>query len=214
MSNNNEKNGNNEFDFLLELAKEIGATDARIISSDKVVVEERVVLKCKSGCHMYGHKFVCPPFTPTPSEFQKMLNEYKDVLIVKFRAKVTADEDVGRSLLKNLCAPGISADLKERTDKFWEVWNEDKNRFLYAMLELEKAAFNRGYTLALALSPGSCVLCKKCNIEGGTCTHLSKARYPEHALGVNMKKTLQNIGMPVKFPFEGSPEGVGMLLIE
>jgi predicted metal-binding protein len=40
------------------------------------------------------------------------------------------------------------------------------------------------------------------------------ARYPEHALGVNVKKTLKNIGMSIKFPFEKHPEGIGMLLID
>lgn len=202
-----------EFSFLLRQASSLGATEARIISSDKIVVEDRVLLKCKSGCHWYGHKLVCPPFTPTPDEFRRMLKEYENVLIVKFRARAEAEEDIGRSLLKNLCAPDVSPEVRNRTDEFWDVWNEDKRRFLLSMLELEKAAFNRGYTLALTLVPGSCTLCKKCNVEGG-CTHPSMARYPEHALGVNVKKTLRNAGMSVKFPFEKNPEGVGMLLIE
>jgi predicted metal-binding protein len=47
-----------------------------------------------------------------------------------------------------------------------------------------------------------------------TCTHPTMARYPEHALGVNVKKTLKNAGMSIKFPFEKHPEGVGMLLID
>ena len=81
------------------------------------------------------------------------------------------------------------------------------------MLELEKAAFNRGCTLAVALTAGSCTLCEKCNMEG-TCVHPTMARYPEHGLGVNVKKTLKKIGMSVKFPFERNPEGIGMLLIE
>ncbi len=82
-----------------------------------------------------------------------------------------------------------------------------------AMLALEKAAFNEGYPLAIALTAGSCTLCEKCNMEG-TCTHPSMARYSEHALGVNVKKTLKNIGMSITFPFEIHPEGIGMLLID
>lgn len=202
-----------EFDFLLREAKRLGALEAKITSPSKIVVENRVVFKCKSGCHLYGHKFVCPPFIPTPNEFRVILKEYGHVLIAKFQAEAEAEEDVGRNLLKNLCAPDTPPDLKDRTKKFWEVWNGDKRRILLAMLEMEKAAFNRGYTLALALTAGSCTLCEKCNMEG-TCTHPSMARYSEHALGVNVKKTLKNIGMTVKFPFEKHPEGIGMLLIE
>jgi len=81
------------------------------------------------------------------------------------------------------------------------------------MLELEKDAFNRGYTLALSLTAGSCTLCAKWNMEA-TCTHPTMARYPEHALGVNVKKTLKNAGMSIKFPFVKHPEGIGMLLID
>ena len=40
------------------------------------------------------------------------------------------------------------------------------------------------------------------------------ARYPEHALGMNVKKTLKNAGMSIKFAFEKHPEGIGMLLID
>ena len=203
-----------ELDFLLELARNLGAVEAKIISSDKIVVEDRVVLKCRSGCHLYGQKFVCPPFTPTPDEFRKMLKEHEHVLITKFRAESEAEEDVSKSLLRNRFDPDICLELKERTKQFFDAWDEDKRRFHLKMLELEKAAFNRGYTLALAFTPGSCALCPKgCNMKGA-CTHLSMARYPEHALGINIKKTLSNVGMSIKFPFEKNPETVGTLLIE
>ena len=162
---------------------------------------------------MYGHKFVCPPYTPTPDEFRKMLKEYENILIVKFPADAEAEEDVGRNLLKNQCSPETLPDLRDQTKKFWDVWNGDKRRILLAMLELEKAAFNRGYTLAFALTAGSCTLCEKCNMDG-SCTHPTMARYAEHALGVNVKKTLMNAGMSIKFPFEKHPEGLGMLLID
>jgi len=202
-----------EFGFLLEEAKKLGALEAKIISSDKVVIEDRVLLKCRTGCDSYGKKFICPPFTPTPDEFRKMLKEYKKVLIAKFPVEAEAKEDVGRSLQKNQCSPEPPLDLREQTNKFWEMWSGDKRRILLSMLELEKEAFNRGYTLALSLAAGSCALCAKCNMEA-TCTHPTMARYPEHALGVNVKKTLKKAGMSIKFPFESHPEGIGMLLID
>jgi predicted metal-binding protein len=36
----------NKFDFLKDLALELGATEAKIIPANEVVVENRVVLKC------------------------------------------------------------------------------------------------------------------------------------------------------------------------
>jgi len=213
MSKQRAKGKAKEFDFFLEEAKKLGALEAKIINSDEVVIEDRVLLKCRTGCDSYGKKFVCPPFTPTPDEFRKMLKEYRKVLIVKFPAGAEAEDDVGRSLQKNQCSPEILPDLRERTNKFFDVWNADKRRILLAILQLEKTAFNRGYTLALSLTAGSCTLCAKCNMEA-TCTHPTMARYPEHALGVNVKKTLKKAGMSIKFPFERHPEGIGMLLID
>ncbi len=202
-----------KFQFLVKEARRLGAVEAKIVTPGKVVVEDRVLLKCRTGCNMYGHKFVCPPHTPTPQEFRKILREYRAILVAKFPAEAEADEDVGRSLVKNLCAPDTPADLRTRTKEFWDTWGGDKRRILLAMLSLEKAAFDQGCTLAIALTAGSCVLCEKCNMEG-TCVHPSMARYPEHALGVNVKKTLKNLGMSITFPFEKHPEGIGMLLID
>jgi predicted metal-binding protein len=202
-----------EFDFLIEEAKRLGALEAKLIAPDKIVVENRVLLKCQYGCDSYGRKFVCPPYTPTPDEFRKILKEYQNVLVVKFPARAEAREDVGRSLLKNQFGPDTAPDIRERTRMFWDTWNDDKRRILLAMLDLEKAAFNRGYTLAFAFTAGACSLCEKCNLEG-TCTHPTMARFSEHAVGVNVKKTLKNAGISVSFPFERSPEGIGMLLID
>ena len=213
MQKRNPKQKASPFQFLVEEAGRLGAVEAKIVTPSKVVVEDRVLLKCKTGCNMYGQKFVCPPHTPTPQEFRKILEEYRAILIAKFPAEAEADEDVGRSLVKNLYDPDTPADLRTRTKEFWDTWGGDKRRILLAMLALEKAAFNEGYTLAIALTAGSCTLCEKCNMEG-TCMHPSMARYSEHALGVNVKKTLKNIGMLITFPFEKHPEGIGMLLID
>jgi len=82
------------------------------------------------------------------------------------------------------------------------------------MLELEKAAFNRGYTFALAFTNGSCRLCEVCNTASGICIHPSRARISEHAVGVNIVKTAKEAGMELKFPVSGHPEPMTLLLIE
>ena len=38
--------GLEKFEFLRKMALEMGAVDAKIITTDKVVVEDRIVLKC------------------------------------------------------------------------------------------------------------------------------------------------------------------------
>ena len=48
--------GLEKFDFLRKKALKMGAVDAKIITADKVVVEDRIVLKCKVGCPNYGKR--------------------------------------------------------------------------------------------------------------------------------------------------------------
>jgi predicted metal-binding protein len=72
------------FAFLEKTAKDLGAIDAKAISASQVFVENRVPLKCRTGCIGYGKKLTCPPFVPTANEFRKILSEYRYVLLVKF----------------------------------------------------------------------------------------------------------------------------------
>jgi predicted metal-binding protein len=82
------------------------------------------------------------------------------------------------------------------------------------MLELERTAFNAGNTFALAFVNGSCRLCESCNVKGGICLHPTQARIPEHAVGVNMVATAEKAGMPIRFPVQGHPELMALLLID
>ena len=93
-------------------------------------------------------------------------------------------------------------------------WDEEKNKVHIAMLELEKTAFNEGYIFALGFTSGSCALCEECNVKGGTCIYPSIALYPEHAVGVNIKKTVEKAGMNLSFPFQYKPDPIVLLLID
>jgi predicted metal-binding protein len=143
-----------------------------------------------------------------------MLKDYEYALIIKFSSPAEADGDVSRSLLRSQYDSTMSKDLREKASKFWSDWKNDKKRILLAVLELEKAAFNRGYTFAVGFTSGSCGLCEKCNVQTGICLHPTMARCPEHAVGVNMKKTAEKAGMPLSFPIKGKPEPTALLLID
>jgi predicted metal-binding protein len=203
-----------EFGFLRGLALDLGAAEARVISVGDIVVENRVVLKCRIGCDDYGKKLTCPPFTPKVDEFRKMLKDYRHAMIVKFKSPAEADKDTSRNLLRSQYDQTMSKDLREKTSKFWSDWKGDKKRILLAVLELEKAAFNKGYTFAVGFTSGSCGLCEKCNVQAGICLHPTMARCPEHAVGVNMKKTAEKAGIPLSFPIKGKPEPTALLLID
>jgi len=203
-----------EFNFLEKLALKLGAIETKVVPISDIVVENRVVLKCRVGCPSYGNKLNCPPFVPSVDEFRKMLKEYRYALLVKFKAKAETDEDVAESLLKCKYDPSVTENLKEKASKFLSDWNEDKKRIYRNVLELEKAAFNKGYTFAVAFSTGSCSLCEKCNIEEGKCIYPTMVRLPEHAVGVNIKKTVKNAGMGISFPFKKKPDPISLILID
>jgi len=203
-----------EFRFLVKLALELGALEAKAIPVSKIVVEDRVLLRCTVGCDTYKKKLMCPPFAPTVDQFRKMLKDYRHALLSKFPAEAQTEEKVGRSLLRHRYDSTTSVEIKEKASRFWSDWSKDKRRVHLALLELEKAAFNNGYVFAVGFSTGSCVLCEKCNVEAGVCVHPTMARYPEHAVGINVKKTTEKAGMSITFPFSGKPQAISLMLID
>ena len=204
----------NQFAFLEKAALELGAIDAKVIPASEVFVENRVPLKCRTGCVGYGKKLTCPPYVPTVEEFRKIISEYRSVLLVKFKSTAKTDPDIICSIYKYWLDPDTPVEKREQADAFWKDYFMQSKNILLTMLELEKIAFNAGNTLALALVNGSCRLCETCNVKNGICIHPSMARIPEHAVGVNMKKTAKKAGMPIQFPVLGNPTPMAMLLID
>lgn len=203
-----------EFAFLKTVALDLGADDARIIPASEICVEDRVVLKCRTGCISYGKKLTCPPHVPTPEEFRKILSEYRCALLVRFISPAVADPDIICSIYRYWLDPEAPAEKKEKATAFWQDHFAGTRTFAPAMLELEKTAFNAGYTFALAFINGSCRLCESCNVKGGICVHPTMARITEHAVGINMKKTAEKAGIPIRFPVTGHPVSMALLLID
>jgi predicted metal-binding protein len=208
------KNDAEKFQFLVKLALENGAADAKIISTTKVVVEDRVVLKCKVGCNHYGKTLACPPYTPSAEEFRKIVSEYSYAMFMKFKSEAEAEPEVLKKLMVAETDSSIPKEIKQKAAKFWADWKDDKRKMLQSVVELEKAAMNKGYSLAIAFVSGHCQLCEKCNTETKICTHPNLARWSEDAVGVNVKKTSANAGIEVTFPFAKNPESFALLLID
>jgi len=208
------KNDTGNFAYLVQKARELGAADAKVIPASDVAVENRVALKCRAGCIGYGKKLTCPPHVPTPDEFRKILAEYRYALLVKFISPAEADPDVICSIYKYWLDPAAPADKKAEAEKFWKDHFNGTGSFAPMMLELERTAFNAGNPFALAFINGSCRLCETCNVKAGICVHPTQARIPEHAVGVNMVATAKKAGMPIRFPVEGHPELMALLLID
>jgi predicted metal-binding protein len=202
-----------ELDYLKDLAMKLGASEVKIVPAREIVVESRVVLKCRIGCKDYGKTLMCPPNSPSVDEFRKVLREYNYVLILKFKSKANAPPEVAKLLNKDENDPKLTSEMRKKVRAFWAFWKQEKLYLLKMILDLEKAAMNKGYTMALGFTTGSCLICDKCNIEQKLCIHPTEARYSAQSVGVNIKQTLENAGIPILFPFKDAPEIFGMVLI-
>ncbi len=210
---NTYKKETEDFEFLIKTARTLGAAEAKVIHASDIVIENRVLLKCRS-CIGYGKKLTCPPYVPTPDEFRKILSEYHYALLVKFISPAKADPDVISSIYRYWLDPEAPADKKEQASQFWQDHFNGSATFAPMMLELERDAFNAGNPFALAFINGSCRLCETCNVKAGVCLHPTQARIPEHAVGVNMVKTAEKAGLPIRFPVQGHPELMALLLLD
>jgi len=108
-----------EFRFLVKLALELGAVEAKVIPASKIVVEDRVLLRCTVGCDTCKKKLMCPPYVPTVNQFRRMLKDYKYALLAKFPAQAETEEKVGKSLLRHRYDPTASVEMREKASRFW-----------------------------------------------------------------------------------------------
>lgn len=202
-----------KFGFLKDLALELGATEAKVIPADEIVVENRVVLKCGVGCKEYGKTLMCPPYAPSVDEFRKILSEYSYALVFKLKSNSEATAEVAKLLSKDKNDPNLTDEMKEKIELFWASWKAEKKELIKKICALEKAAMIRGNPLALGFTTGSCVICDECNVEEKICIHPTEARYSAQAVGINVLQTLENAGIPIPYPFQKNPESFGLVLI-
>ncbi len=200
-------------DFLRKKAVELGAEEAKIIPVEKIVIEDRVIFKCKLGCEKYGKTLACPPHAPTPEEFRKIVREYHHALFMKFKTQVEGDTELIKYLSKT-DDPSVPPEMKIKVERFWSGWKDEMKRVLDIVHELERIAAKEGYLLAAGLVSGACQLCEKCNVEKGICIHPTMRRYSEEGVGVNVKATAEKAGIKFTLPFNKNPETFALLLID
>ncbi len=177
-------------------------------------MENRVPLKCRTGCVGYGKKLTCPPYVPTVDEFRKILSEYHHVLLVKFKSPAKAEPDVICSIYRYWLDPDAPAEKKEQADTFWKEYFGESKNILLTMLELEKTAFNAGYTLALALVNGSVPLMRDLQYQEW---HLHSPFHGQDSGACGWRQYEEDCGkagMAIQFPISGNPTPMAMLLID
>jgi predicted metal-binding protein len=152
------------------LALELGASDATYIRADRVVVDDRVALKCSvPKCFGYGTCANCPPHSLTPDETRKIASQYRYAVILKY--------DV---------LPGVIVRNRETIVERVEAYK----RVFDMVSRLESEAFYDGYYLSVGFGAGSCksTFCYKneCAVlQGEKCRLALRARPSMEAVGID-----------------------------
>ena len=200
-----------DLEELSRLAVTLGASRARPVPADFIVVDERVQLKCRfPPCPFYGRNRMCPPFTPTAEEFRKYLAKYRHALIVQLDVPLT--EDVkrrihGDSRLEELFSDReFSRTLMREGRQAWRLLNQ-------VISGVERESFKRGYRFAVGFAAGSCPLCDECDVTA-PCKHPFEARPSMEAVGIDVHGTLNKVGLGVEWGARGTVTLTGLILID
>lgn len=207
------------YKVLEEIALKMGCLEAKVIPADKVVVEDRVRLKCMVGCPHYGQGLRCPPYTPSINEFRKMMGDYSWAMVVKIKPRKIPDEVMAKYKLGNDERERVKLrDRYEDADKTsLSIWSDFAGYYkesLMELLDLESAAFSLGCVFATVFFAGRCMLCEKCNVKEGICKNPILSRFSAEAMGINLLKTAKNIGMNLKFDQDSTPTPIAILFLD
>jgi len=64
-----------------------GAKEVRKIDPRRVPTAQWVRMKCQYGCGGYGQCLTCPPYSPTPEQTRRMLDEYRAAFLIHWGRK-------------------------------------------------------------------------------------------------------------------------------
>lgn len=165
-----------------ERAIELGATDARIINADMVIVQYRVLAKCTyPKCGSYGTSANCPPYAMSVDQIKKVVSEFRKAIFTWMQ--VPSEMIAGTEGLRS---------VRPFQMKMHEI-----------VSKIEAEAFFDGYKLALAFAGGPCkrVFCpnQECSalVPGQACRHPLKARSSMEAVGMDVMGLAAKLGVEV-----------------
>jgi len=165
-------------------AVELGASDAKVITTDMVVLDERVRAKCMyPKCTAYGLSAHCPPYTPDVDQIRKIIDNYKYAILIKLDVP---SEAVAGPLAKEQAA--------------WRPYGKKRYEIVG---KLESEAFHDAYHFVLGFVGGSCkgyfcpdVECSALK-PGQTCRAPLKAKPSMEAVGMDVFTMAAKVGWDI-----------------
>ena len=165
-----------ELSRLLQIACELGASEAVVVTSSDIFVEDNLASRCQSPrCENYGLAKSCPPHVAGPAVFRKLLQNYPRAIFFKI--------DVPAEFL-------FSSESREIFQLLHEVASA-----------IEHSATAMGCAGARAFAGGSCkeIFCREhkdcAALTGdGACRFPETARPSMSGFGVDVSRLFQTAG--------------------
>ena len=208
---------------LVAFASRKGAYRVKSFSARKVVMDERVRMKCQIPlCPHYGQCLTCPPNVPSIDEFRAALRRYGTVVMIQTRTPLTMEMDAfdKEETRRFLESPGSPTTPKggEKTaaDENFDNVKLSSVRLHKLVNEVEGRAMALGFPYALGLIGGDCMLCTKCvgQQSGAGCRRPYQARPSMEGVGIDVVKTSINAGLPFDIPPKTEIVWSGLVLID
>lgn len=181
-----------ELESLAELAVALGASQAKALGSDQIVVEDRLAGFCvEPRCPTYGLSASCPPHVSGPAGFRQMQQSHPYAVVVKL--------DVPASVLFGNDRPLVMRVMHE------------------IVAAVEQEAVRLSYVQAQAFAGGSCkmIFCEDepncAKIATGECRHPEESRPSLSGFGVNVSKLMKSCGWDTKIEMVQSASDDGKM---
>ena len=167
---------------LIQYAKKMGASDAKVISTTDIVIEENLADMCKEPqCSNYGLSKNCPPHVSGPSGFRKKLKNFNQAIVFKI--------DVPSEIL-------FSSERRELFQLLHEI-----------AAGIEQYAVKMGFKHSQAYAGDSCkaLFCYE-HLECRVLSKKGKCRNPQYArpsmsgFGINVSKLMKTAGWTLEKP--------------
>ncbi len=83
---------------LIDRSVELGAIEAKLMDTGRIIFDPRSHLKCRFGCNRWGRFWTCPPhMSLSQEEFMDAFSKYNKCIVIK-----TSDQKVGQEVAVNI----------------------------------------------------------------------------------------------------------------
>jgi predicted metal-binding protein len=200
-------------EVLCHTARELGASEALVISARDIVLDERVLLKCMVPmCANYGVNLTCPPNSISFDDFKQILGKYRSAILLKISdiSDSKPEEMKGQNSLSEIWNNATIGS----TD-YLRALRQGQEKLYNIIERIESLCLQKGYNFAAGLSAGGCSLCDECvgKSSGLPCRHPFKARPSMEGLGIDVMATTSKAGMQLEFN-QGASSWVGLILVD